>query len=392
MRNKKILFIALVALSVGGYFLYGAKSDAKEVKKDISQKQKSVKTLKLSTINETDGYLIRQGVIKGQKEIYLSPKAEGRVLSLNKDIGQRIKKGQLLAKIDGKEYLSQVNVAKTGYDFAKKSVSKTKDFFASQIKQAKKGRELAKEGYEMAKKSNDSEAISKAKANYELAKKAVKTAESGYELQVKMARGNRDVAMSQLNAASTVASNTNLRAPFSGIISEVMVEVGDLVSPKRPMFFLVDDTKKEIKASVESYYLDSVKVDDEIDVKVNNKIVKGKIKAISPMIDSHSRKGIIKISLPDDKELKIGTYVEVFIKQDKKNSSTILIPQKAIVRLYHDSFVFILDGNKVKKTKIEVGQIIGNNIEVTNGLTGDETLIVEGQHYLNNGESVKVTE
>ncbi len=395
MGKKKIVGGILIFFVVIGYFVYTNKTNANDKKNNqTGEKVKSVNTIKLKELNSEKNYIVRQGVIKGQKEIYLSSKVEGRVTKLYKDIGQRVYKGQLLAKIDGKEYWSQVNVAQTGYDFAKKSVEKTKDFFASQIKQAKKGRELAKEAYEAAKKSGDEEQIGKMKANYEMAKKTVKTAESGYELQVKMAKGNRDVALSQLNAASTVANNTNLKAPFSGVVSQVIVEVGDLVSPKRPMFLLVDDSAKEIRVSVENKFLKDVEVGDIVKMEtLRGDEIEGKVKALSPMIDTHSRKGIIKVALSDNvKDVNIGEYVKVYIPQNsgKSEEKEILIPQNSVVRLYHDNFVFTLNGEKVNKIRVVLGDVVGESVVVTDGLKGDETIIVNGQQYLNDGDKVKV--
>ncbi len=395
MGKKKIIGGILIFFVVIGYFVYTNKTNANDKKNNqTEEKIKSVNTIKLKELNSGKNYIVRQGVIKGQKEIYLSSKAEGRVTKLYKDIGQRVYKGQLLAKIDGKEYWSQVNVAQTGYDFAKKSVEKTKDFFANQIKQAKKGRELAKEAYKVAKKSGDEEQIGKMKANYEMAKKAVKTAESGYELQVKMAKGNRDVALSQLSAASTVANNTNLKAPFSGVVSQVMVEVGDLVSPKRPMFLLVDDSAKEVRVSVENKFLKDVEVGDIVKMEtLRGDEIEGKVKALSPMIDTHSRKGIIKVALSDNvKDVNIGEYVKVYLPQnsEKTEEKEVLIPQNAVVRLYHDNFVFTLNGERVNKVRVVLGDVVGESVVVTDGLKGDETIIVNGQQYLNDGDKVKV--
>ncbi len=395
MSKKKIVVGVLIFFVVIGYFVHTNKTNANNKKNNqTGEKIKSVNTIKLKELNSGKNYIVRQGVIKGEKEIYLSPKAEGRVTKLYKDIGQRVLRGQMLAKIDGVEYWSQANVAKTGYNFAKKSVEKTKDFFASQIKQAKKGRELAKEAYEAARKSGDEDQIGKMKANYEMAKKAVKTAESGYELQVRMAKGNRDVALSQLNAASSVANNTNLKAPFSGVVSQVMVEVGDLVSPKRPMFLLVDDSAKEIRVSVENKFLKDVKVGDSVKMEtLKGNEIEGKVKALSPMIDTHSRKGIIKVTLSNDiKDVNIGEYVKVYLPQnsEKTEEKEVLIPQNAVVRLYHDNFVFILNGGRVNKVHVVLGDVVGESVVVTDGLKGDEIIIVNGQQYLNDGDRVKV--
>jgi len=390
MNKKNIIMITLAVITIGGYFIYGHFNnvDAKNTQKETA---KVVKTINISKDTSEEGVITRQGVIKGQTEVYLSAKAEGRVQKLYKEMGERVYKGQLLAYVDGREYWAQSNVAKTGYEFADKSVSKTKKFFDAQIKQAKKARDLAEEAYDNYKKGSDAEKTAEAKANYEMAKKAVNTAKKGYDLQVRMAKGQRDVAQSQLAAANTVAGNTNLKAPFAGVIAQIKVEVGDLVGPQRPILLLVDDRVKEIEVSVEGYYLKGVKVGQEITVVAKNgEKIKAKVKAVSPMIDTHTRKGIIKVKLPKNEALELGEYADVLIPQLKTTATNeVIIPQEAIVRVYHDTFVFTVEDGKAKKKKVELGEFISNGVIVKNGLNGNEKIIIEGQQYLREGERVK---
>jgi RND family efflux transporter MFP subunit len=389
--NKKVLIIASIAIIGGGALVYSQFNNAEaKNKQEQKEAEKMVKTIDIKGGASEDNMITRQGIIKGQTEVYLSAKAEGRVQKLYKEIGERVYKGQLLAYVDGREYWAQSNVAKTGVDFSDKVVSKTKKFFDEQVHQAEKGKDLAKDAYKSAKESGDAEAIGKSKANYEMAKKSVEVAKDGYKLQVEVAKGQRDVAQSQLNAANTVAGNTNLRAPFAGVIAQVKVEVGDLVGPQRPILLLVDDRVKEIEVSVEGYYLKGVEVGEEITVVAKNgEKIKAKVKAVSPMIDTHTRKGIIKVELPKNEALELGEYADVLIPQSKTTTTNeVIIPQEAIVRVYHDTFVFTVEDGKAKKKKVELGEFISNGVIVKDGLNGDEKIIIEGQQYLREGESV----
>ena len=390
--NKKVLIIASIAIIGGGALVYSQFNNVEAKDKDQQKEtEKMVKTIDIKSGVSDNNIVTRQGIIKGQTEVYLSAKAEGRVQKLYKEMGERVYKGQMLAYVDGREYWAQSNVAKTGYEFADKSVSKTKKFFDAQINQAKKARDLAEEAYDNYKQGNDNEKTAEAKANYEMAKKAVDTAKKGYDLQVRMAKGQRDVAQSQLNAANTVAGNTNLRAPFTGVIAQVKVEVGDLVGPQRPIFLLVDDSVKEIEVSVEGYYLKGVEVGQEITVIAKNgERITAKVKAVSPMIDTHTRKGIIKVELPKNEALELGEYADVLIPQLKTTTiNEVIIPQEAILRVYHDTFVFTVEDGKAKKKKVELGEFISNGVVVKNGLEGNEKIIVEGQQYLREGAAVK---
>ena len=368
-----------------------ARSDQAVIANDAVENQAVVKTLKLNRVETESSSIIRRGVIKGIKEVYLSPKAEGRVAKLYREVGDKVWRGQYLARIDGREYWAQDKVAQTGYQFADKTVSKTKKFFEAQIEQAKKARDLAEEAYKMYEKMGDQEKAAEAKANYEMAKKQVDVAKRAYDLQVKMAKGQRDVAQSQWEAARTVAGNTVLTAPFTGVIGKVMVEEGDLVSPQRPLFLLIDDSSKEVILSVESDYLDSLEKGQAVTVRTEDgKTFTAKIKAISPMVDTYTRKGEVKVELPKEKDLKLGEYVEVLLPQVAGKTGEILIPQAAVVQLYHDNFVFVVDGDKAKKVKVKLGPVVGDKVVIQAGLQGDETLVVEGQQYLHDGESVKV--
>jgi RND family efflux transporter MFP subunit len=388
--NRKILVVIIGMIIIGGGYIAYAQFKGEEKERKQTPGTKKVQVVEVGKGVE-NGVITRQGVVKGDKEVYLSAKAEGRVQNLYKEVGEKVYRGQLLARIDGREYWAQSRVAQTGYESADKGVSKTKKFFEAQIKQAKKARDLAKEAYEGLKESGDPEKIAEAKANYEMAKKAVKTAERGYDLQVRMAKGQRDVAEQQWQAANTVAGNTNLTAPFSGVIAQKMVEVGDLVGPQRPLLLLVDDSKKEVEVSVEGEYLQGIKVGEEIIVIAKNgKKYSAKVKAVSPMIDTHSRKGIIKISLPADEAFVLGEYVSVLIPQpEKMTGGEVLIPQEAIVRIYHDTFVFVVKDGQAKKVKVKTGEIVGNKIIIQEGLSGGEKLVVKGQQYLKDGEKVE---
>jgi multidrug efflux pump subunit AcrA (membrane-fusion protein) len=67
----------------------------------------------------------------------------------------------------------------------------------------------------------------------------------------------------------------------------------------------------------------------------------------------------------------------------------VLIPQEAIVRIYHHTFVFVVKDGQAKKVKVKTGEIVGNKIIIQEGLSGGEKLVVKGQQYLKDGEKVE---
>ncbi len=388
--KKSIIITVIVGIVVlvGSIFYKNTRA-----KSNDDNLQSDVKSVKVANVEGGyKGTVALRGVIKGKTEVHLAPKAQGRVTKIYKDIGETVYKGQIIATIDGSELWAQTNVAKTGYEAAKDATKKTKDYFEKQVSQAKKGRDLAKDALEAAKRSGDNNAIAQASANYELAKKAVSAAKKGRDLQIEMAKGQKEVAKSQLVAAQTMASNTQLRAPFTGILAQSNVEIGSLVSPQVPMFLIVGKDGKEVEISVSSDELNNLTVGQKVDVLTdeNEKSI-GTIVAISPMVDAHTRKGLVKVSLPNDEFLMLGEYVRVLLPQ-KDVIDELTIPRSALVNEYHDTFVFVVKDGTVFKKAVTVGGDYGEYIVVTNGLEKNDIIVVEGQQNLNDGDFVEVIE
>ncbi len=389
MNAKKIVIaVFTLVMIVGGFFFYRHIGNAQN---DNTQQEK-IKSVKVAeVVGGGENTTIRRGVVRGVTEVHLAPKAQGRVTHVYKEIGDKVYKGQLLATIDGSELWAQTHVAQTGYESAKDATKKTENYFDEQVSQAKKARDLAKDAYEAAKQSGDDEAIAKAKANYEMAKKSVDVAKEGRDLQTEIAKGQRDVAQSQLNAAQTVARNTSLYAPFSGVIAQVNVETGSLVSSQMPMFLLVGNDGREVEVSVSREMLQNLSVGQEVEIiGDNSKKGTGKISAISPMVDTHTRKSLVKISLGNNDNFALGEYVSVVLPQKIDKGASVVVPQDAIVNIYHDTFVFVADSDIAKQRKVTIGESFDDKVTVEEGLSAGEYVVVEGQQYLNDGDSIRI--
>ncbi len=387
-KNIIVTIIVGIVVIMGGIFYKNTQADSRE-----NNSQESAKSVKVASVESGyDSTVALRGVVKGATEVHLAPKAQGRVTNIYKDIGETVYKGQVIATIDGSELWAQTNVAKTGYEAAKDATKKTRDYFDKQVSQAKKGRDLAKDALEAAKQSGDNNAIAEASANYELAKKAVSAAKKGRDLQIEMAKGQRDVAKSQLVAAQTMAGNTQLRAPFTGVLAQSNVEIGSLVSPQMPMFLIVSKAGKEVEISVASDELGNLTVGQKVDVLTDkDEKSTGTVVAISPMVDAHTRKGLVKVSLADDNSLILGEYVRVLLPE-KDATNEITVPRSALVREYHDTFVFVVEDGVAFKKNVVVGADYGERIVIKEGLEKDDVIVVEGQQNLNDSDFVEITQ
>ena len=390
--KKRNLLIIIGILLIAGGAVWARRHNSSQAEKTPDNNPHKVKVVSVSS--QYKGFIPLEGIIKGKNEIYLAPKAQGRIVKIYKEMGERVWRGQLLALIDGRETWAQTQIAQAGYDLAKRSSKKTRKYFDEQVSQAKKAKELAKESYENAKASGDSEKIAQAKYNYEMARKQLEVAEKGRDLQKTIAKGKKEVANQQLMASQIVADNNRVRAPFSGVIAQVKVEKGDLVSPERPLFLLVDDSAWEIKISVPTEIISQIKVGQKLKIiGSDGQETFGLIKAISPMVDTYSRKSLIEISLKPSDSFRLGEYVKVLVPTASQEN-LLIIPRQALLQEYLDNFIFTVENDLAKKIPVEVvqdfGKQIGVKIKNEKNNTNISNVIVNGQWEINNREKIEI--
>ncbi len=392
-HKKKIGSIVLVSIGIAGT-VFGMQSQSVDARNDVPVP--TVKVVRAEAGDSSTTTFAMRGVVRDAQEVYLAPKASGRVMRLLVDVGDRVVRGQRLAVIDGTELWAQTQTAQAGVASADEAVKETKDYFAAQLRQAKKARSLAHDAYKAARASGDEALIAKTRANYMLAKKAYDVAKKGRDLQLDIARGSRDVARAQLHAAQTVAANTIVRAPFSGVIASRMVAVGDLVSPERALFYIVRGAQKQVDFAVAPERLAQVRVGDTVTVRGDDgRSEAAHISAVSPVVDPHTRKGLVRVALADTTTFALGDYVDVTFRvattvADGTADGGVQIPRSALVGLYHEWRVFVVVDGVAQSRIVTLGNDDGEMVIVTDGVAEGEQVVTEGQHLLRDGEAVTV--
>ncbi len=391
LLTRANIFGALTIMGVGAGVI-AVTSSSSAAPEESSLHRPTVRTVVVEP-TDTAAVFTARGVVRDASEARIMPKVSGRVTRLLVDVGTTVRRGQLLAVIDGSELYAQSRVAESGVAAAEEAVKETKEYFAAQIKQAKKARDLAREAYEDAKDGGDREKIAAAKAQYELAKKAYAAAKEGRDVQVDMARGQRDVAQRQLEAARIMAGNTYVRAPFSGVIAQRFAQRGELVSPQFPMFLLVGNSAKQIDLTVSPQQLQAVRVGQQVTVRADDGTEEtATISVISPMIDTQTRKGLVRVTLPSDSALPLGTYVDVMVRASDESSSDTapapVIPRRALVPMYHDMYVFVVEEGVARRVQVTVDDAPNNRVRIVDGVRAGQHVVVEGQAYLSDGMAV----
>ncbi|RXR35367.1 efflux RND transporter periplasmic adaptor subunit [Flavobacterium piscinae] len=330
-----------------------AKLDKAIAELDPNKKNPLVKTI---TLKDTlfNHYIEIQGNVETKENIVISPEYSGILTQLYVKAGQKVSKGQLLARIDDGGMSAQLAQAETQLALAKTTFERQKNLWDQKI-----GSEIQ---------------FLQAKTTLESQQKVV--------AQIK----------SQLN-------KTNVVAPFSGTIDEVITERGKVVAPGMDLFRIVNLSNMYVTANVPENYIAQLKLGAIVNVYLNalGKSYQGKVRQIGNYINPNNRTFSIEIALPNPDNLLRPNQVAVLKIEDYKNPKALLLTENILQETADGSkIVYVVnkvESNntaKVSQKKIEIGYTSGSFVEVKSGLESGEMVVTDGAKSLKDGITVEI--
>jgi membrane fusion protein (multidrug efflux system) len=284
----------------------------------------------------------------------------GRALQVLPREGEAVRKGQVLAVLDSVNLThaldaahAQAEAAKAGAQVAEQEFRRMKLLFASQS--------LAPNDF----------------AKFTAAR------ESTHQ-QLQQALAGEEVAKRNLNDAKLVA-------PINGYIAKRMLEPGVMVGPGQPVFEIAPMDPIEVNVGVPETDIHLVKVGQAVTIKIPampGETFMGTVRVVNVSADPATRTYMTRISVPNHRnELKLGMVAEVSITSSNRIDLTVL-PSEAIVHDHQGAtlvFQYFPERKRVFSKRVEVGALLGQNIQIRAGLEGNEDIVVGGQNNLSNG-------
>jgi RND family efflux transporter MFP subunit len=284
----------------------------------------------------------------------------GRVLKVLPREGEPVEKGQVLAVLDS------VNL------------THAREAAHAQVEAARAGARQAEQEYQRMKQLFDSQSL----APNDFAK--FTAARDASHQQLEQAIAGEGVARKNLADATLVA-------PIRGHIARRMVEPGVMVNPGQPAFEIAALDPIEVNVGVPETDIHLVKVGQSAAVTLAafpGRTFTGKVQVVNVSADPAARTFMTRIRVPNPaRELKVGMVAEVSITGAAKRAMT-LVPIHAIV---HDPqgatlvYQYFADQHRVYSKRVEVGPLVGCDVEIRSGLRGDEAIVVGGQTALRDG-------
>ncbi|MEO2129214.1 MAG: efflux RND transporter periplasmic adaptor subunit [Christiangramia sp.] len=311
----------------------------------------SVDTLRQETFRH---YAEVQGDVATDENIIIYPEYSGLLTQVNVDEGDRVRKGQVLARIDD-------------------------GGLSSQLAQLEAQASLAKTTYERRKRLWEQNI--------------------GSEIEYLNAKTNYESTQNSVNQMKSQISKTVVRAPFSGVIDEVFTENGEVVSPGQSQLFrLISLENMYVEADVPENYLTKIKKGTNVKIQISSigEELDGKVSQVGNNINPNNRTFKVQIAIPNSEGVIKPNQIATIMLNDYTSEESVIIPESTIQKnAMGESLVYILGESSndstgvAQKVIVETGYTYNDSIEVTKGLQSGQILIIEGAKNLRDGQEIK---
>lgn len=300
------------------------------------------------------------GSVAAWQEAIIGAEAQGlRLLEVRAQVGDRVKRGQLLARLSSDTLAADVAATRASVAEAQATV------------------EEARANAERARQLQASGAISAQQIQQ-------------YTTLEATARARASALRARQRADEVRLSQTRILAPDEGVISARLATVGAVVAPGQELFRLIRGARLEWRADVPASELARLSPGASVRVTPSGgETVLGKVRTVAPTVDASTRNGVVYVDLPQPGSARPGMFARGEFDVGTLNGLT--LPQGAV--LLRDGFAYVFrvgsDG-KVIQTKVATGRRMGDRIEITSGLDAQARVVASGVGFLSDGDSVRV--
>jgi len=307
----------------------------------------------------------------------LAPVREVRVLP-----GDRVRKGQTLVVLDGDDLAAAARAARSAAAAAEQAAKAA----TAELQAAEAALILARASHDrvaglQARRSATAQELDEAIAMLRSAEARVAAASA----RTVQATSGIESARATSDQAKTTESFTTITAPFDGVVTEKMVEPGNMASPGTPLLRLEDTQRFHLEVRVDQSRATGIRNGDRVPVVIgaDTSPVEGMVVEVSRAVDADARAFLVKIGLPDIPGLRSGEFGKARFGGTPRRGLT--VPPPAIVRHGQLTSVFVIEGGKARVRLVNVRES-----EVVAGLADSELVILSPPAGLVDGRRVTV--
>ena len=304
------------------------------------------------------------GEVRPRYETNLSFRVTGKIVARNVEVGGLVKKGDALARLDPEDQRlntrgaqSQLAAARSEYEQSKAELERYTDLYKKEF--------ISKVEFDRRKNVYN------------------------------VAKARLEQAQSQLAATRNQTGYTELAADHAGVVTEILVEVDQVVAAGQTVMKLARTDDREVVISIPENKLSELGVAREIAISLwadPAKLYRGKVREVSPSADPVTRTYAAKVSVLDaDPAMRLGMTANVYLKGVQRTVA-VMLPATALFQDNGHAAVWVVDktSSQVKLVPVEVGEYVEDKVAVLSGLAPGDMVVRAGVHKLFVGEKVRV--
>ncbi len=335
-------------------------------KVEISEDIRPVRVMH-AMVGDAQGATAFAAEIKPRYEGDLSFRVAGKILARNVDLGARVRKGQVLARLDPQD--ANLNVVAARANLA--SAESDLEFARADLARYK----------ELRDKNFVSQAVYDQKDN-----------------AFKAATARRDSAHAQAGVSGNLASYTTLNADADGVVTAINAEAGQVVSAGQPVLRVARLGEKDAVLNVGENQVALIRANPKATIGLwaaPDKLYQGRVREIAAAADAATRTYQVKVAIAEaDEQLRWGMSANVGFAGSSAQAQVILLPMTALLQSDDKSgatpAVWVVGADqKVQLRAITIGRYGEAGVSVTGGLNGGELVVIAGVHKLKAGQAVK---
>jgi multidrug efflux pump subunit AcrA (membrane-fusion protein) len=341
------------------------------------------------------------GTLAAVDEVTISSEAEGKVSRILADLGDRVSAGQMLIQLDSEKQQYNADQMKASLERALAQYGATDPQHLPEIEKtpdvvkASADRVQAQQAFDRAtqllkRTLVPQQALDDADA-------ALKSKQASYDSALQNAQNLRasiQASEANLKLAERQVRDTEIRAPFEGIVEMRLVNLGELVKTQMPVMAVVRVDPLKVIAEIPEKMAPWISTGQAVELYVDayqGRTFVGKMSRISPAVNTSTRAFPFEALVPNKESLlKPGTFARVHIESDKVDT-VLTLPYSVLQYRYGVNRVFVIAGDKLAARELRVGDRLGERIEITSGVKVDEQVAATDVDKLADGVRVSIT-
>ena len=300
-----------------------------------------------------------QGALFPKEKAVIASEVMGALAQVYADMGDHVKAGQVMARIDPREYQLRL-------DAAQASLEQVQARLANANANYQRMSELNRQHLIAAQQYDQTQA------------------------EMRVAQADANAAENQLGIAKKKLNDTYIRAPFAGWVQKRTVALGEHVGEGMPLYELIATDPIKLRAPIPERFVPMAKLGIHLDLTIDarpDKIFHGSVTRIAPALDDNSRTLLVEAEVPNPEGiLKPGYFAHVTMNLG--HDRALFIPTSAVLRYAGIARVFVYESGAVRSREVTTGTTEGDQIEVITGLKPGEKVVISDVDRLADGTTV----